>query len=203
MSYPGSPYGGQAGSTAPLPPPPPTDPRGSRQSGPRAGTIIAIIAVVIALALVGAVLLYKDLHGKNNAGPTLSPAPTIHTHHGSTSSAPVTSGGAWYAGVWTGTASQPNAILTSWTVDLSFVSTGKTGVFVIPALDCSGLLNITSSGPNSITATEVLLKNSHNLCATSADMTLTKSGSDGMHMSWQDLTNPDNTATASLTRLRG
>ncbi|HEX3489790.1 MAG TPA: serine/threonine-protein kinase [Streptosporangiaceae bacterium] len=203
--YPGSPYGGQPGSTAPLPPAPPTDPRGGRPPGPRTGTIIAIIAAVLVLALVGAILLDNNLHAKNrNAGPTLSPAPAIHTHNGSTSSSssPVTSGQPWYTGVWTGSADQPTGLITTWTVDVSFVSTGKTGVFVIPTLDCSGLLLITSSGPNSLSVNEVVVKNSKDLCAPDGHMTLTRSGLSGMDMSWQDSAHPDNTATGTLLRLR-
>jgi hypothetical protein len=161
---------------------------------------------VLVLALVGAYLLYKDLHGKNgSAGPTLSPAPAIHTHHGSTSSSssPVTSGEPWYSGVWTGSADQPSGLISTWTVDLSFVATGKTGVFVLPSLDCSGLLVITGSGPNSISVNEVVLKNTHDLCAPNGRMTLTKSALGDMDMSWQDSAHPDNTATGTLTRLSG
>lgn len=205
MPYPGSPYGGQHGGTAPLPPPPPTDPRVGRPPGPRTGTIIAIIAAVLALALVGALLLYNDLHGKhNNAGPTLSPSPDRHSHHGSTSStsAPATSSGPWYTGVWTGSADQPSALVPQWTVDLSFIATGKTGVFVIPTLDCSGLVFIDSSGPDSVSANDVVVKNSKDVCAASAHVTLTKTGPSSMHMYWQDAAHPDNTATANLTRVR-
>jgi hypothetical protein len=159
---------------------------------------------VLVLALVGTLLLYNDLHGKhNNAGPTLSPSPARHSHGStSSSSSPVTSGQPWYTGVWTGSADQPNGIITTWTVDVSFVSTGKTGVFVIPSLDCSGLLIITSSGPNSLSVNEVVIKNSKDLCAPGGHITLTRSGLSGMDMSWQDSAHPDNTATGTLLRLR-
>lgn len=160
---------------------------------------------MLVLALVGAILLYNNLHANhNNAGPTLSPGPAIHTHNGSTSSSssPVTSGQPWYTGVWTGSADQPSGLITTWTVDVSFISTGKTGVFVIPTLDCSGLLTITSSGPNSLSADEVVIKNTDDLCAPDGHMTLTKSGLSGMDMSWQDAAHPSNTATGTLTRLR-
>ena len=85
---------------------------------------------------------------------------------------------------------------------MSFVATGKTGVFVIPTLDFSGLLLITSSGPNSLSANEVVIKNSKDLCAPGGHMTLTRSGLTGMDMSWQDSAHPDNTATGTLLRLR-
>jgi serine/threonine kinase PknH len=208
------PYNGPPGRTTPFTPPAPA---AARPSGPRTGTIIAIIAAVLALAVVAAVLLDTHLHDKHNGADGFTPSaspPAARSSQGSTaghqspraqassSSAPVAPAGPWYAGVWTGTADQPNGVVTSWTVDVSFSASGKAGVFVIPTLDCSGLLLVTGSGPGTLSVRELVVKNPRDLCAPGGEMTLTRSGPSGMHMSWQDAANPVNTATGTLIRLR-
>jgi len=228
-AYPGPPYSAQPGQSPSGPPPPyngppgrttpftPPAPAAARPSGPRTGTIIAIIAAVLALAVVGAVLLDNHLHDKHNGADGFTPSasqPAGRSSGGSTaghqspraqassSSAPVAPAGPWYAGVWTGTADQPSGVVTSWSVDVSFGTTGKAGVFVIPTLDCSGLLLVTGSGPGTLSVRELVVKNPRDLCARGGEMTLTRSGPAGMHLSWQDTANPVNTATGTLIRIR-
>jgi hypothetical protein len=74
---------------------------------------------------------------------------------------------------------------------------------VLPSLHCSGLLLIGNTAPGRVTVREVVLKNSKGLCAAGGTMTLTKSGPDGMHMNWQDSSDPTNVASGTLTRLGG
>jgi hypothetical protein len=109
----------------------------------------------------------------------------------------------WFSGVWLGTASQPTGEITQWNMDLTFPATGKAGVFVLPTLHCSGLLVISGTGPGRVTLREVVLKNTRELCAPGATMTLTRSGPGEMQMNWQDAQNPVNVATGTLTRLGG
>ncbi len=221
QAYPGQAYGGPPGGTAPLTPPAPAG-AGSgpgRPPGPRTWTIIGIIAAVTAVAVLAVILLASRLHGKQHgdAGPTLNPSShSSNPHRGGTAghrsrprpsaSSPASSPPAarrWFSGVWLGTASQPTGEVTQWNMDLTFPVTGKAGAFVLPTLHCSGLLLISGTGPGRVTLREVVLKNTRELCAPGATITLTRSGPGEMHMNWQDAQNPVNVATGTLTRLGG
>jgi hypothetical protein len=215
----GQPYSGQPGGTAPLTPPAQFGPGPGRPPGPRTATIIGISAAVAAVAVLAVVLLASQLHGKQHAdaGSTLRPpSHSGNPHRGQTAghqkhpapsvTSPASSppaGRRWFSGVWLGTASQPTGEITQWNMDLTFPATGTAGAFALPTLHCSGLLLISGSGPRRLTVREVVLKNSQELCAPGATMTLTRSGPDGMHMDWQDAGNPTNVATGTLTRLGG
>jgi hypothetical protein len=175
--------------------------------------ITGIAAVVVALAVLAAVLLARSLHG--SATPRLAPPsrPASDAHNGTaaghhqrprpgTSSPSATPGTSsrWFSGYWVGTASQPSGSVTNWTMELSLPATGQTGVFVLPTLDCSGLLLVTGSGPDTVNVREVVVKNADHLCTPGANITLTRTGSQGMDMAWQDAYNAGNTASGTLTR---
>jgi serine/threonine kinase PknH len=219
--YGGQPYGGPPGGTTPLTSPAPVGPGSGpgRPPGPRPWTIIGIIAAVAAVAVLAVILLASRLHGKQHgdAGPTLNPSShSSNPHRGGTTgrrshprpsaSSPASSPPAarrWFSGVWLGTASQPTGEVTQWSMDLTFPATGKAGAFVLPTLHCSGLLLISGTGPGRVTLREVVLKNTQQLCAPGATITLTRSGPGEMRMNWQDAQNPVNVATGTLTRLGG
>ncbi len=105
----------------------------------------------------------------------------------------------WLSGTWTGTADQPTGIVTHWTADLSFHGSGLAGSFWFPTLGCSGTLVVTTATRSTASVQEDLTRNSRKLCAPGGLITLTRSGSSSMNMSWRDSTDRANVATARLS----
>ncbi len=105
----------------------------------------------------------------------------------------------WLSGTWTGTADQPTGIVTHWTADLTFHGSGQAGSFRFPTLGCSGNLVVTTATRSTASVREDLTQNSRKLCAPGGLITLTRSGTSSMTMSWRDSTDYANVATARLS----
>jgi serine/threonine protein kinase len=105
----------------------------------------------------------------------------------------------WLSGTWTGTADQPTGIVTRWTADLTFHGSGRAGSFRFPTLGCSGNLVVTTATRSTASVQEDLTRNSRKLCAPGGLITLTRSGTSSMTMSWRDSTDHANVATARLS----
>jgi hypothetical protein len=138
--------------------------------------------------------------GGSGAAQPRSSDSALSSPSASASSAPATSGGRWFAGTWTGTADQPTGLIMHWTVRLIFPADGGTGRFVLPSLHCSGELFVTGSGSQTALVAEEVRSNSRGLCAQNGLMTLTRSGSGEMEMTWQDTSNSRNVAAGHLRR---
>jgi serine/threonine protein kinase len=108
---------------------------------------------------------------------------------------------AWMSGSWTGAADQPTGIVTHWTAELSFPASGRTGTFRFPTLGCSGNLVITTATRSTASVREDITRNSRKLCAPGGLITLTRSGTSSMTMSWRDSTDRTNVATARLNQV--
>jgi hypothetical protein len=112
---------------------------------------------------------------------------------------PPTAGAAsWLAGTWVGSADQPTGVVTHWTAELIFPRSGRAGTFRFPSLGCSGTLIVTRTTPTTASVYEDLTRNPHRVCAPGGLMTLSRSGTTGMRMTWQDATNRSNVATGYL-----
>lgn len=105
----------------------------------------------------------------------------------------------WLSGTWTGTADQPTGIVTHWTADLTFHGSGRPGSFRFPTLGCSGNLVVVTASRSTASVREDLTQNSRKLCAPGGLITLTRSGTSSMAMTWRDSTNHANVATARLS----
>jgi serine/threonine protein kinase len=111
---------------------------------------------------------------------------------------PTSPGASWLAGTWIGSADQPTGVVTHWTAELTFLRSGRVGIFRFPSLGCSGTLIVTGTTPTIASVYENLTRNPHKVCAPGGLMTLSRSGATGMRMRWQDATNRSNVATGYL-----
>ena len=106
----------------------------------------------------------------------------------------------WLVGTWTGTASQPAGVVTHWTAQLTFPRAGRACTFRFPSLGCSGTLVVTSATRTTASVHENLKRNPRKVCVPGGLMTLTRTGSTGLEMRWQDASHRSNVATADLSR---
>jgi serine/threonine protein kinase len=128
---------------------------------------------------------------------TRPPAVGHATGSGSSAAPPPAS---WLSGTWTGVASQPAGTVTRWSAELRFPAAGRTGTFRFPSLGCSGNLVVTGTTGRTASVREDVTQNPWHLCAPSGLITVTRSGSGGMDMSWQDPSDRANVATAHLSQ---
>jgi hypothetical protein len=145
-----------------------------------------LAAVILALLVLPATALW--LADRTN--------PAAHPPPGRTAAPAGT--GSWLAGTWTGSADQPHGVVTHWTAELTFARSGRAGTFRFPSLDCSGTLVVTRMTPTTASVSEQLIRNPHKVCAAGAVMALSRSGTTGMRMRWQDATDRSNVATGFL-----
>ncbi|WP_203779774.1 hypothetical protein [Actinoplanes philippinensis] len=106
-----------------------------------------------------------------------------------------------FLGAWSGTAKQPIGVVESWRVTITFTASSRTGGFDT-SLSCDGTLTVIEPWP---TEGEIHLRqktgsNPRGTCVDAAEVTLRIGGEGRMEMVWQDLGEPLNIATASLTR---
>jgi hypothetical protein len=159
----------------------------ARLPTPRRNRRAGLVAVILGLLVLPAAALTWLADGAN---------PAAHPPAGHS---PATSGTAsWLAGTWTGSADQPNGVITHWTAELTFARSGRTGTFRFPSLDCSGTLVVTGRTPTTASVAEQLTRNPRKVCAPAGQLTLSRSGATGMRMRWQDATNRSNVATGYL-----
>ena len=146
----------------------------------RAGCVAVLLALLV-LPAVNLVWLADHIIAGGRPAPGRTAAPS------------------WLAGTWTGSADQPNGVVTHWTVVLSFSRSGRTGTFRFPSLGCSGTLVVNSRTSTAASVSEDLARNPDKVCASRGIMTLSRSGS-GLDMRWQDASNQNNVATGYLQR---
>jgi hypothetical protein len=144
-------------------------------------------AVILSLLIVTAAAITWLADGSHPAG---------HPASGRTSRG--TSAISWLAGTWTGSAEQPTGEVTHWTAVLTFARSGRAGTFRFPSLGCSGTLSVTGTTATTASVYEHLTRNPHKVCAPGGLMTLSRSGTTGMQMRWQDATDQSNIATGYL-----
>jgi Protein kinase domain len=150
----------------------------TRSNKRRAGCVAVLLALLV-LPVAGLIWLADHII----AGGQSAPGRTAAT--------------SWLAGTWTGSADQPNGVVTHWTAELTFSRSGRTGTFRFPSLGCSGTLVVNSATSATASVSEHLARNPDKVCASRGIMTLSRSGS-GLHMNWRDASNRANVATGYL-----
>jgi serine/threonine protein kinase len=136
------------------------------------------------------------------AGTWLLTHPPAVRHEGASGSPSARPPTSWLSGTWTGAADQPTGTVTHWTAELRFPDSGRTGTFRFPTLGCSGNLVVTGATRSTASVREDVTQNLRKLCAPTGLIRLTRSGTGGMNMSWQDPTDRANVATAHLNQDR-
>lgn len=89
-------------------------------------------------------------------------------------------------------------MVTHWTAELTFPRSGRVGTFRFPSLGCSGTLIVTRTTRTTASVDEELTQNPRQVCVARGLMQLTRSGTNGMTMTWQDASNRSNVATGYL-----
>jgi serine/threonine protein kinase len=172
------------------------------------GCVVVLAVIVVAAVVLAIVMLVRHpaapTHGSDSgATQPRSSDSTLSSPSAPASSAPVTSGRNWFAGTWTGTADQPTGLIMHWTVRLILPAKGTIGRFALPSMHCSGQLFVTDSGSTTALVAEEVRSNPRGLCAQNGLMTLTRSGSGEMELTWQDTSNSSNVADGRLYRHGG
>ena len=148
---------------------------------------LAAVCLVALLVAAGAWLI----SGSNSAGPPSG-------RHSPGSPASASPPASWLTGTWIGAANQPTGVVTHWTAELTFPRSGRVGTFRFPSLGCSGTLIVTRSTRTTASVDEELTQNPRQVCVARGLMQLTRSGTNGMTMTWQDASNRSNVATGYL-----
>ncbi len=89
-------------------------------------------------------------------------------------------------------------MVTHWTAELTFPRSGRVGTFRFPSLGCSGTLVVTRATRTTASVDEELKRNPRKVCVPGGLMTLTRTGSTGLEMQWQEASDRSNVATAHL-----
>ncbi|BEL06981.1 hypothetical protein Q0Z83_051720 [Actinoplanes sichuanensis] len=157
-----------------------------------------LVLVVCTLTAAGAILrtTWLQLDGSAAPDPEVSPTPSSSPSSAAPQAIP-----AAFVGKWSGTAKQPIGVVDSWQVTITFTAASPTGAFDT-SLACDGTLAVVEPWP---TGREIHLRqqtgwNPRGTCVDAAKVTLRIGDDDRMEMTWQDLGEPLNIATASLTR---
>jgi len=166
-------------------PPAPTAPGGRpprRRTGRRR---VSLAFITVAVVLVGWWLLAQQ---PRLLGVTATGQPSASRH------------ASWLSGTWTGPASQPTGRVTHWEAHLMFARSGRTGTFRFPTLGCSGKLVMIRISGRAASARQDMTVNRRRLCVPDGLIRLRQTGTNSLHMTWQDPTDRGNVATAPLTR---
>ncbi|WP_433795947.1 protein kinase domain-containing protein [Actinoplanes sp. CA-252034] len=159
-----------------------------------------MVLVVSTLIAAGAVVRTAWLEGGRSSTPIVGTGSATPSSSPSPSKPPGAIPAA-FVGEWSGTAKQPIGTVSSWEVTITFTATSSTGGFDT-SLGCNGTLTVVTPWP---TEREIHLRqetgwNPRGTCVDAADITLRIDADGRMQMSWHDLGEPLNVATASLTR---
>ena len=90
--------------------------------------------------------------------------------------------------------------MTHWEADLTFARSGRTGTFRFPTLGCSGKLVMIRISGRAASARQDMTVNPRRLCVPDGLIRLRQTGTNSLHMTWQDPADRGNVATAPLTR---
>lgn len=153
----------------------------TRRSGRPAWPVVVILGLLVLAA--AAITWLADSNGPVS-------------HRGGTP--PTSAVASWLAGTWAGSADQPTGVVTHWTAELTFLRSGRAGTFRFPSLGCYGTLVVTRTTPTTASVYEDPTRNPHKVCAPGGFITLSRSGTTGMRMTWQDATDRSNVAAGYL-----
>ena len=81
-----------------------------------------------------------------------------------------------------------------------FARSGRTGTFAFPTLGCSGKLVMIRISGRAASARQDMTVNPRRLCVPDGLIRLRQTGTNSLHMTWQDPADRGNVATAPLTR---
>jgi eukaryotic-like serine/threonine-protein kinase len=173
----------------------------------------AAIAGLVVLCVLGGLLVPRLLAGPSPSAPPSdhpSDHPTgkaraaghAHSPPASTVPALATAIPARFAGTWSGVARQRKGVISQWAATLVLPQGATKGTFSIPTIPCWATVTVTSVTSVRILLSETVNSNPSGNCATSGVISISLAGAEAgtARMSWRDVANPGNVATATLIR---